>query len=200
MDPDRNETLDLLRRWHGGENAALDELVRRNLSAIREEARRRLGPSLRRRGETVDYVQDALVELLRYGPRFMPESGRQFRALVAKIIVNVLRDKHDFHSAKRRAISVEQPLGDSLICIGSPSVTARRAETEALIRLALELLEPDDRNVIVLREYDGLTFDEIGDRLGIAESTVRLRFTKAMPRLRTAVRQIASGDVDDLIS
>ena len=61
------DTPDLLRRWHEGDEAALSRLLERELPWIRQLVHRRLGPLLRRSGETQDFVQEAMVEVLRYG-------------------------------------------------------------------------------------------------------------------------------------
>jgi len=70
MAPETTETPDLLRRWHAGDEEALGRLLERELPWVRRLVHRRLGPLLRRSGETQDFVQEAMVEVLRYGPRF----------------------------------------------------------------------------------------------------------------------------------
>ena len=69
MDP--GKTVELLNRWHAGDREALAHLLQRDLPWIRAHVSRRLGPLLRQKGETVDYVQDAFVAALQYGPRFV---------------------------------------------------------------------------------------------------------------------------------
>jgi DNA-directed RNA polymerase specialized sigma24 family protein len=157
MDQADSRTMELLQRWHGGDREALDELIERDLPWIQQHVRRRLGPMLRARGETVDYVQDAMIEVLEYGPKFVSASQSRFRAMIARIVENTLRDQHDWFKAKRRAMSREQPLpSDSVLHIDGrhgeitrPSQNAVKAERESYVRLALELLEPDDRKVIM---------------------------------------------------
>lgn len=196
----------LLQRWHAGERRALDELIGRDLEWIRARVRARLGNALRLRGETQDYVHDALIEVLRYGPRFVTANRAQFRSLLARIVENVLRDKNDHHAAQRRDLARERPLPtDSVLqlCGGSspvtrPSEAAMRAEREAWVRLALELLEPDDRKVILLRQHDGLSFAEVGARLGVSENTARMRFQRALPRLAHRAESLAQGGLGEI--
>ncbi len=97
-----DDTRLLLQQWHAGEQAAIDRLVARDLPWIRDFVRQRLGPLLRARGETMDYVQAAAMDVLRYTPRFLTENRHHFRSLVARIVENHLRDAHDFHTAARR--------------------------------------------------------------------------------------------------
>ena len=92
MDPSLTETHVLLTRCHHGDRAALDKLLARDLGWLRQHVRSRLGSLLRAKGEVDDYVQEAMVEILRYGPRFVVSDKLQFRALLARITENVLRD------------------------------------------------------------------------------------------------------------
>lgn len=195
------ETTDLLQRWHAGDARALEELLRRDLPWIEAFVRRRLGPLLRAKAETVDYVQDAVIEVLRYGPRFVCSDRERFRALLARIVENTLRDKHDWHRARRRAAEREAALpSESVLDLdgsaASPSRICAQREREQWIRLALELIDPDERQVILLREWEQLSFEEIGRRLGCSEEAARKRFTRALPSLVERVRDLQSGRVE----
>ena len=76
------ETKLLLARWHQGDAAALHALVQMHLAWIEARVRQRLGPMLRAKAETADFVQEAVVDVLRYGPRFVVSDAVQFRALL----------------------------------------------------------------------------------------------------------------------
>ena len=201
MEQSPDQTIDLLRRWHGGDQDALERLVIQELPWIESQVRRRLGPMLRGKAETHDFVQDAMIDVLRYGPRFVTSSRARFRALVARIIENNLRDKHDWHSAKRRASDREVAMpSQSVLDLDSgaalsttPSRLAMQQEHEAWLRLALELLEPDDRRVILLREWRGLGFDEVGEQLGVSGEAARKRFHRALPKLVRKIEELKQG-------
>ena len=200
-------TLSLLRRWHAGDAKALDELIERDLPWIRNIVSKRLGPLLRARGETEDYVQDAMVRALNYGPSFLVSDQEQFRALLARIIENTLRDQYDFHAAEKRGAKkqvVKAP--DSVITLDPPAPTVQRPskladgrEQEAFVRLALELLDPEDRKVILFREWEELGFPEVAARLGITESGARMRFNRALPKLAEKVRLLRSGGLSSIV-
>lgn len=189
----------LLRRWHEGDAAALDEILRQNLPWIRAYVQKRLGPLLRQRAETVDYVQDAMLDVLRYGQRFLLPDREQFRALLARTIVNVLHDRHDHHAAERRDPRREGPgsvLDFAVAASGtSPSGAAARTEMHDLVHFALELLEPEDRKVILLREWEGLPFAAIAAALSTSEDAARMRFNRALPKLACCVDRLRRGDV-----
>ena len=114
MADDAAETVTLLQRWHAGDRAALDTLLARDMPWIREHVERRLGQLLRAKGEADDYVQDAVIEVLRYGPRFLIADRERFRGLLARIVENTLRDQHDWYTAKRRECSVQKSFAASM--------------------------------------------------------------------------------------
>ncbi len=208
VDPEDQATVELLERWHGGEEHALDELLQRNLPWIRAHVRKRLGERLRAKAETEDYVQDAVVEMLRYGPRFMVHRRAQFRALLAQIAENVLRGKHVWFKRQRRAVSRERAMpNDSVLdldaaaqSVTTPSEAAMRHERDLWIRLALELLAPADREAVLLREWEGLPFAEIASRLEISEDAARMRFRRALGRLARVAKQLRDGELDQVLA
>lgn len=201
---DDPQTRILLRRWHEGDAAALDVLLRENLPWIRVYVEQRLGPLLKRRGDTSDYVQEAMCDVLRYGPRFLLPDREQFRALVARIVLNVLHDEHDYHAAMQRDPRRERSAGlidfEAAASATSPSAAAARTETQDLVRLAIDLLAPEDRKVLLAREWDGLSFGEVGAQLGMSEDAARMRFQRALPRLAQCVERLRRGDVQGALA
>lgn len=198
-----DHTLELLQRWHRGEQDALKELLRRDLPWIRDRLHQRLGGLLRQRGDTEDYLHEVVLEVMRYTPHFLVSTGDTFRRLLTQITENMLRDKHDYFLRHRRDAAREQSLPDSaVLCLDararsatSPSQGAERSEEEAWLRLALELLSPEDRLVIVLREYERLAFADVGARLGIQENAARMRFQRGLARLADKVAALRRGEV-----
>jgi RNA polymerase sigma-70 factor (ECF subfamily) len=187
---------ELLRRWRGGDAAALEELVRRCGEWIGARVRPRLGAELRAKIETQDVVQDALLEFLRYGPRVPIASMPELRALLLVIAENRIRDQHDWFHACRRAISREitASRAERIEAAGSATNPGERAARDELVdrvRLALELCEPDERRIVVLRALEGLGFDEIGRRVGLAPDAARMRYRRALPRLAARMAPLA---------
>lgn len=199
-----SETLSLLQRWHEGDRSALEALIARDLPWIEQHVRRRLGAGLRARGETQDYVQDAMIEVLQYGPKFVSQSQTRFRNIIARIIENTLRDRNDWFRARRRALSKERPLpADSVLNLDAPAASVPRPsqnalgnERDAMLRLALELLDPEDRKVILLRQWNEKSFPEIGAELGISPDSARMRFTRALPRLAAKLAELRTPSQD----
>ncbi|MCA8958959.1 MAG: sigma-70 family RNA polymerase sigma factor [Planctomycetes bacterium] len=202
-----DQTRVLLQQWHGGDREALGELIDRNIGWIRGRVAKRMGALLEARGSATDYVQDAMVEVLRYGPKFVMSDEAQFRALMAKIIENVLRGRHDWFTAQRRASDRENALPTGTVVdidpagrvVSRPSQVVAQQEALELARLGVSLLDEEDREIIVLRQWDDLQFSEIAEKLGIKEDTARMRFQRALPKLAAKVSLLRSGDIAKLL-
>lgn len=198
---------DTLTRWYAGESQALDKLLEENQEWVHRRVRARLGEGLRKKLDSMDVVQEAMGEFLRYGPRVRVESEEHFRNLMVRIVENVIRDEHDWFHARRRAMSREQRIPtDSVIdlqrsaAVTRPDRAAEKGEHRAEVRLAIELLDPDERRVILLRQWEGLEFAEIGERLGLTADAARMRFQRALPRLAAKVGEIRGGRLRELDS
>jgi RNA polymerase sigma factor (sigma-70 family) len=199
-----SKTSLFLKQWHGGDQKSLYELVQRHLPWIHANVRHRMGPVLKKKGETSDYVQDVLIQFMRDSPRFVLSNEVSFRALLLKIVDCTLRDKHDWYTARRRAVARERPLPSDTILdldagrrtVRTPSKSAAFHEQEAWIRLGMELLDPEDREVLVLRQWDELSFSEIGKQFGLKANAAWKKHDRAVCRLGEVVSALRSGDVN----
>ncbi len=206
MSTDHQTTM-LLERWQDGDRPALEQLVELHLPWIRERVHRRLGPMLRQKAETGDIVQDAVIEILTYAPRFRIENGKLFRGLLAQMVENVLRGKHDWFTAKRRAVAKErQAAGDTILYLDAPirgvtrpSVVAQRNEQQDWVRLGIEMLDPDSRDVVVLRQWEQLPFDEIGEKLEISTEAAKKRYQRALAKLSEIIGAMRRGEAETLL-
>jgi RNA polymerase sigma factor (sigma-70 family) len=143
-----------------------------------------------------------MVQFLQYGPRIQINDEDHFRALLVRIVENGLRDKNDWFKARRRAISQECPLpSDTILCLDNPrqrvktpSAAAQDSEREAWVRLGMELLEPEEREVLVFRQWENLSFAKIGERLGITADAARMRNNRAISRLGEIVGELRRGN------
>ena len=197
----------LLERMHDGDATALPALIERHLPFVRACVQRRMGDALRGHAETQDIVQDALVDVLRDGPRFKLTDEEAFRRLLAHVIENTIRDRYRFVHRERRDAARQKPLPrDSVLdldqprdCVVRPSQHATADEEQQWVRLALEFLSPEDREVIWLREWEGLSFPEVGTRIGVAEDAARKRFERALPKLAVRVAELRREGLQRLL-
>jgi len=196
-----DRTRELLLRWHAGERTALEELVQRDLPWIRSRVSQRLGDALRAHGTTDDFLQESVLDILQYTPRFVADDADTFRRLITRIVENTLRGQSEFYARLRRDRARQTPLPtDSALLLGAsrsttPSRHAAQLEEEAWVRLAMDLIDPDERDLLVMREWNGDSFATIGDRLGVPENTARMRFTRAVGRLADKVLALRRGEI-----
>ena len=111
-------------------------------------------------------------------------------------------------TAERRALAKRVPLERNGVLDldipqsreTSPTQAAQHNEREALIRLGLELLEPDERELIVLHIYQGLSHGEIAKRLSVSEPACRQRHKRAVGALDAIVKKLRQGQIEQLVS
>lgn len=199
------ETLVLLRRWHSGDGEAIEQLMARHLPWIRQQVRSRMGDVLGARADADDVVQQAMVDVLRHGPRFTVDDVEHYRALLLRIVENTIRKQvRDAWRAKRDARRERDLPGSQSVVqlqadVTQPSAAADRNEQRAWVRLALELLAAEDREIVLLRQWDGLEFADIGERLGVAPDAARMRFQRAVGRLAQTLKRLRSGELGRLL-
>jgi len=75
-----------------------------------------------------------------------------------------------------------------------PSIPLERAERDKAIQDALNALAPDHRVVVVMKEYDGLRYEDIAEALGVPVGTVRSRLHRARCDLRTRLQGLIDED------
>lgn len=199
------ETTQLLQRWRDGDRSVIGDLVGRQLPFVRARVRDLLGDELRRKVATDDVVQEAMVEFLSYGPRFVPANERQLGALLARIVANTICDQGAWFRAARRRMAREAPLGSTAELVPAqerdrPDEGAAHGELTARLRLAVELLPERDRQAVLWREWEKLPFAELGSRWGMTEEGARTVHRRAITRLREVMTQLRHGDVDGAIA
>lgn len=197
MSSSDGQTREMLNRWNNGEKQALGELLTHHLDWITNYVHGRIGAQLRGRAETMDLVQNSMLDFLNYGPRFEVSDESAFRGLLARVAENNIRDQQRHFGRKKRDIKRTQDAGSESILqldgqrdVTRPSQHAQRDESVALVRVALELLDPQDRQIVLLREFEELPFAEVGKMMGLSEDAARMRFGRALPRLAEKIAQL----------
>lgn len=173
---------ELMAAYVAGDARAFHELFRRYAPILlRVMARGLAAPS-----EANDLVQQTFLQLHRARHDFLP--GAKLRPWLFTIALNLKREH--FRRLKRRP---ETPL----LLDGSrdPAVEPRGAEASdarQAVRHALEQLPPEQREVIELHWFDGLSFAEVGQVVGASLSAVKVRAHRGYRRLRE-VMELGSG-------
>lgn len=177
----------LVQRCAAGDEAAFAELVSDHQRMVVQLAINLLGD----RDEALDLSQDVFLRVYRTIGRFRGQST--LRTWIYRIAVNQARNRHRFWRRRHRAdqVSLETHVahhGDFASESGPDRVLAQK-ELAARLQRALNGLPFDQRTAIVLREIDGLSYEEIAFSLGVAVGTVKSRLTRARHTLRNELRE-----------
>jgi RNA polymerase sigma-70 factor (ECF subfamily) len=172
---------DLIRRWQAGEASAFEEIVR----SWQEPMGRFLARLVGRQDLVPDLCQEVFLRLYQARPRYR-EQGT-FSTWLYRIALNVARD------AGRRTRHVPLALTNHELPANGVSAEARcvREEIAQVVAAALDELPAPLREVLVLRHYENMNFEEMGRLLGTPASTLKSRFAVALERLRGRLQHLA---------
>jgi RNA polymerase sigma-70 factor (ECF subfamily) len=159
--------------------------------------------SLRLTGNTADaedLAQDTLIRALKALPGFRSESG--LKTWVYRITVNTWKNR--VRSEKRRGFWKTVSLGlftgegeegdeERRFAADDPPLDQglEKAEQEAQVQSALMELDEDSRSIIVLREVQGQSYQELAEALGVPEGTVKSRLSRAREALKARLMKKA---------
>jgi RNA polymerase sigma-70 factor, ECF subfamily len=182
-DLDSTEAL-LIERCNTGDEAACAELVNLHQRMVFSLALHLLGD----RDEALDLSQEVFLRVFRTLASFRGQSA--LRTWIYRIVINQARNRQRWW--RRRHKSDQISLDDHLQHCGdlpseseiAPDRLLASKETAAKLWQAMDRLPFDQRTAIILREIDGLRYDEIAFSLGIAVGTVKSRLTRARHALR----------------
>lgn len=139
-----------------------------------------------REEEARDIVQDTFLRAYRALPGFKGEA--KFSSWLYRITLNLCRD---WIRKQRRTPTVQAPEGLDLIELASEQGPVEsieelvaRQQMSAAVAEAMKRLPDEQRTAIVLKEYHGLTFQEIADLQGCPLSTVKTRLYQGLSVLR----------------
>jgi RNA polymerase sigma-70 factor (ECF subfamily) len=183
----------LVQRCAAGEETAYTELVAEHQRMVVQLAMNLLGD----RDEALDLSQEVFLRVFRTIGHFRGQSS--LRTWIYRIAVNQARNRHRFWRRRHRAdqVSLDAHVaahGELLSAkeVGPDRVLAQK-ELAARLQRALDHLPFDQRIAIVLREIDGLSYEEIAFSLGVAVGTVKSRLTRARQALRSELREARSA-------
>lgn len=175
----------LVSRARDGDAAAFGQLVEAYEKRVFNLAYRMCG----NREDAADLAQEALVRAYRAMRRFREQA--QFSTWLYRIVVNVCLD-YQRSRMRHPTVSLDEPVaGDDgdiprqiEADILDPSAEYERMETQETVHRAIGKLNEDHRAVVVLRDIQGLAYEEIADVLGVALGTVKSRLNRARMALK----------------
>jgi RNA polymerase sigma-70 factor (ECF subfamily) len=171
---------DRLRR---GDRAAFEEMVIAYQHRVFGVALRMLGS----RAEAEEIAQEVFLRAHRAIGEFRGEArlGTWLYAIASRLCLNRLA------SPDRRVVRGDEALAGVPAPAPDAAAAAERAEREAALHAAIAELPEDRRIVLLLRDVEGLTYDEIGEALALEPGTVRSRLHRARLQLKEKLERFA---------
>ena len=164
---ERDDDVDLVARCLRGDQAAFEPLVTRYERVLFSVALRLVGNY----EDARDATQNAFVRAYEHLETFDPD--RRFFSWIYRIVVNECLNL-------RRARRANEPLEDTL---ETPGGAFEAVEAADRIQAALTALTPEYREVVILRHFVDLSYEEISEALGLPDKTVKSRLFSARKRL-----------------
>lgn len=198
VEPDSNVSQELLALMGQGESK-FDELFARHRSQLRQAVSLRLDKRTRARFDESDVVQEAYAEAYRRMDDYLERQPMPFHLWLRKTALEqllMLRRRHV--AAAQRSVGREARLpADSAARLAvelvasepSPSSDLSAREQAEKVRSAVSRLPPADQELLLMRNYEGLSYEEIGYLLEIEPVTARQRNGRALIRLHKLLQE-----------
>ena len=190
-------------RWLPEARAGSREAMGQALEAYRAYllliANRQLDPNLRAKGGASDLVQETFFEAHRDFGQFKGQTGEELQAWLRQLLLhNVANFARGFRDAGKRDLAREVALepetpsgaGDRGLADDTPSPSGRAMAREQaeIVQQALARMPEDYSQVVILRYQDGLSFEQVAQRMQRSENAVRKLWFRAVERLEQELR------------
>ncbi len=196
MNPPRTQATDedLVREAKDGRLEAFDELVIRYQDRIYHLIRRSVGDEQ----DSRELTQEAFMKAFRNLRRFREEAA--FSTWLYRIAINLSTSKRRSYIYQRKVGKVSldatlrtrsgevRPEPEDSSC--EPTEMYRRREIQTRIQSAIDELEDSPRQMVILRDLEGMSYEEIADLLEIPIGTVRSRLHRARLDLREKLKDL----------
>jgi len=202
MWPDADKTQNLLEAARQGDADAVSRLLDRHRDALRHMIQLRMDQQLRRRLDASDIVQDVLIEANRRLAKYLENPSMPFHLWLRHMAKDHMIDAHRRHrTAARRSTDREQPLDiprydQSTLNLAvqlidrepTPAAAATWHELERRFSSAVDELDEQDREVVLMRHFEQLSNSEVAESLGLTAQAASMRYLRAMRRLRSLLQ------------
>ena len=204
-DEEPRDDADLLLRIDGGDEQALTELFTRHRERLRRMIRLRLDRRLQGRIDSSDILQDTFLEVSRRAREYLAQpgmppflwlrflAGQTLQALHRHHLKVHMRDaamevslRHHPTPQANSASLAEMLMGR----LTSPTRAARRAEMQLRLQELINGMEPLDREILALRNFEELSNGEAAHILGLSKTAASNRYIRALERLKELVKGI----------
>jgi len=203
MWPNQDETIELLDGAQKGDRAAVDRLLDRHRDSLHRMVECRLNQGVARRVDASDIVQEALLTASRRLADYLQNPGMPFHAWLRQLARDRLADVYRRELADKRNIAREQPgaptersslnplanISDDQL---TPATTLLRKEFAQRFQQAVDQLDVDAREIVLMRHAEQLTNSQAAEILGLSEPAAGMRYLRALRQLKSILGETPS--------
>jgi RNA polymerase sigma-70 factor (ECF subfamily) len=191
-------TLDDLALAKAGDRKAYERLFLNAADRVLLYIRLRLGPALRSKVESGDMLQEAYLEAFRDIGQFEPRDAGAFCRWLCRIAEHCIHGMADHFGAQKRQAPggervITRVLEEARAAGHGPATTLARREGRARLEQALERLEREDREVLLLRYFEERTVEEIALATGRSPTAVRRLLGRAHLKLSDELKHAGTN-------
>lgn len=201
MWPQEDDTQQLLANARGGDAVAVNQLLDRHREALRRMVSLRLDRMVARRVDASDVVQDVLLEANDRLSDYLRDPRMPFHLWLRHLARDRVIEMHRQHrGAQRRSVEREVDAGPvspdaSAVDFAArlvdreltPAAENMRRELHRTFLDALEKLDEDDRDIILMRHVEQLGNGEVATALGLSPAAAGMRHLRALRKLRASL-------------
>lgn len=192
---------ELVERFQGGDRRAFELIVQRYQHRVYSQCLRWVGDDQ----VAHEISQDVFLAMFRHLGRFRGDA--RLSTWIFRVVVNHCKNRKQYR--RRRRMDAHEPLEGpraaqdddaphrQLPADGpEPDASVHRSEAEQLLRDALDTLDEQQRQIVVLRDVDELSYEEIAELLDLPKGTVKSRLHRARTQLAKVLsRSVRKEDV-----
>ena len=170
----------LVKQAQKGDSTALEELLLAYEKRVYNTAFRYMGNE----ADAYDMAQEALIKIYKRIKAFKGDSS--FSSWVYRITVNTCLD--GLRKNRKNVVSLEASIESGASykddSNDTPEEMTLRIELQEDIQKAINTLSPDHKSVVILRDINGLSYEEVATCLSVSVGTVKSRISRARMRLK----------------
>jgi len=176
----------LIERCLAGDQQAWEAIVQQNRRRVFNVAYKFVG----KHDEAEDLTQDIFLKLFKSLDTF--DRRANFQTWLISVSRNLCIDHYRRVRKERETVDRDVDAGDLTPASGDvgPYVLLERSDRRELLRHALDGLAPTLRSAVMLRDIHELSYQEIADRLGVPEGTVKSRINRGRLELARQIRKV----------
>jgi RNA polymerase sigma-70 factor (ECF subfamily) len=203
MWPNQDETVELLAGARQGDQDAVERLLDRHRDSLHRMVRCRLNPGVARRVDASDVVQDALLTASRRLAEYLKAPNMPFHAWLRQLARDRLADVYRRELADKRNVAREQhapvdrsslnPLAQIRDEELTPAAMLLKKEFAERFHQAMDLLDDNSREIILMRHAEQLTNSQAAELLGLSEPAAGMRYVRALRQLKSLLGESPSG-------